>query len=328
MLDYGLPDSDSTPVGSILIVRLGAMGDIIHTLPAVLSLRLSFPNARISWVVEAKWMPLLAGSGLVDRIVCFHRHEPRTWPDTRRELRLESYDVAIDFQGLMKSAFIGWLARPATLYGYATTREKPAALFYSRRVVTGSVHVVDQALDLAREAGATSVTQTFTLPEGQAEGKLPDTPFALAAPLAGWTSKQWPLEYYERLARLLTIRLGLPLVLNGAPGTVPPVKGTLAHESGIAGLIDATRRAAVVIGVDSGPLHLAAALGRPGVAIFGPTDPRRNGPYGGTVDVFRTSRASTTYRRGRQIDASMRAITPEQIMPALAARVPQAGCRA
>ena len=97
--------------------------------------------------------------------------------------------------------------------------------------------------------------------------------------------------------------------------------GTLTHESGIPGLIDATRRAALVIGVDSGPLHLAAALNKSGAAVFGPTDPVRNGPYGGDFEVFRVSGARTTHRRGTSIDPSMRAITPEQVFAALATRV-------
>lgn len=117
----------------------------------------------------------------------------------------------------------------------------------------------------------------------------------------------------------------MPLVLNGAPGTVPKVDGTLRHESGIQGLIDATRRAALVIGVDSGPLHLAAALNKSGAAIFGPTDPVRNGPYGGDFEVFRIPGVQTTHRRGGAIDRSMRAITPEDVFAALVARV---GCHA
>jgi heptosyltransferase-1 len=120
---------------------------------------------------------------------------------------------------------------------------------------------------------------------------------------------------------MLRERFGMPLVLNGAPGTVPAVAGTLAHESGIPGLIDATRRAALVIGIDSGPLHLAAALNKSGAAIFGPTDPVRNGPYGGDFQVFRMPGAPTTHRRGALISSSMRAITPEEVFTALAARV-------
>src|SRR5580658_4495762 len=302
------------------------MGDIIHALPGAASLKHSFPAARITWVVEPQWVPLLEGNGFVDRIVVFRRDAPGTWGRTKDDLRREHYDLAVDFQGLVKSALIAHLARPERIAGFGSSvvRERLAGLFYSTRVQSSAVHVVDQALDLAAGAGASNLVRVFPLPAGAPEGGVPglsDTPYALASPLAGWASKQWPLEYYGRLAVMLREKLGMPLVLNGAPGTVPAVPGTLAHESGIAGLIDATRRAALIVGVDSGPLHLAAALNKSGVAIFGPTDPLRNGPYGGDFEVFRMPGAPTTHRRGTTIAGSMRAITPEQVFAALAARV-------
>ena len=310
-------------VKSILIVRLGAMGDIIHALPGAASLKHSFPDALVTWVVEPKWVPLLESNGFVDRLVIFRRDDPLSWRRTKDELRACHYDLAVDFQGLTKSALIAHLARPERIAGFGSrvVRERPAGLFYSARVQSSAVHVVDQALDLAAGAGATNLVRVFPLPAGKPEGRLPAEPFALASPLAGWASKQWPLEYYARLAVMLREKLGMPLVFNGAPGTVPEIAGTLVHESGIPGLIDATRRAALVIGVDSGPMHLAAALNESGVAIFGPTDPDRNGPYGGDFQVFRMAGAHTTHRRGTAIDASMRAITPEQVFTALAARV-------
>jgi heptosyltransferase I len=302
------------------------MGDIIHALPGAASLKHSFPEARITWVVEPQWVPLLQGNGFVDRLVLFRRDNPASWRRTKDELRAEHYDLAVDFQGLTKSALIAHLARPERIAGFGSrvVRERPAGLFYSTRVQSEAVHVVDQALDLAAGAGASNLVRVFPLPPGAPEGRLPglpETPFALASPLAGWAAKQWPLEYYERLAVMLREKLGLPLVLNGAPGTVPAVAGTLAHESGVPGLIDATRRAALVIGVDSGPLHLAAALNKSGVAIFGPTDPARNGPYGGDFEVFRMPGAPTTHRRATMIHPSMRAIAPEQVFAALAARM-------
>ena len=329
MIDYGLPRD----VNKILVVRLGAMGDIIHALPAVLSLRRSFPGAQITWVVESKWAPLLAGNvaegpRLVDHIIHFHRHQPGTWNQTRRELRARRYDLAVDFQGLIKSALVAYFAAPERLVGFSPgiVRERPASWFYSTRVDTKSIHVVDQALDLAASAGARNPQCAFPLPAGVPEGDaLPSGPFALACPLAGWTSKQWPLEYYESLAQMLQARFAMPLVLNGAPGSLPNVTWAIRHETGISGLIHATRRAALVVGVDSGPLHLAAALNKPGAAIFGPTDPARNGPRGGDFQVFRAPGASTTHRRGTLIDASMKAISPEQVFAALAARI---GCHA
>ena len=310
-------------VKSILIVRLGAMGDIIHALPGAASLKHSFPDALVTWVVEPKWVPLIERNGFVDRLVIFRRDDPLSWRHTKDELRACHYDLAVDFQGLTKSALIAHLARPERIAGFGSrvVRERPAGLFYSTRVPSTAVHVVDQALDLAAGAGATNLVRVFPLPAGMPEGRLPDGPFALASPLAGWASKQWPLEHYARLAAMLREKLGMPLVFNGAPGKVPGIAGALIHESGIPGLIDATRRAALVIGVDSGPMHLAAALNKSGVAIFGPTDPDRNGPYGGDFQVFRIAGAHTTHRRGTTIDASMRAITPEQVFTALATRV-------
>lgn len=302
------------------------MGDIIHALPGAASLKHSFPGAHVTWVVEPQWVPLIEGNGFVDRIVVFRRDNPLSWQRTKDELRDRHYDLAVDFQGLTKSALIAHLARPERIAGFDSrvVRERPAGLFYSTRVGSNAVHVVDQALDLAAGAGAMNLVRIFPLPPGIPEGRLPDGPFALASPLAGWGSKQWPLEYYERLGGMLRERLGIPLVLNGAPGTVPRVAGTLVHESGILGLIDATRRASVVIGVDSGPLHLAAALNKAGIAIFGPTDPIRNGPYGGDFQVFRMPGVRRTHRRATVIDASMRAITPEQVFDALASRVSSA----
>jgi heptosyltransferase-1 len=324
LVDYGLPRD----VHNILIVRLGAMGDIIHALPAAAALRQSFPNSHITWVVDAKWTSLLDGNGLQDEIVPFYRHTPRTWIETRRVLRSRQYDLAVDFQGLIKSALVAHFARPERIAGYGprVARERPASWFYSTRVDTKAVHVVDQAMDLAVAAGAQRASAyAFPLPPGESEGVLPEAPFVLACPVAGWTSKQWPLEYYAALAQSIRAKLGMPLVINGAPGSLPSIEGTVRHESGIAGLIDATRRAALVIGVDSGPLHLAAALGKSGVAIFGPTDPARNGPRGGNFQVFRAEGITTTHRRGDTISESMRTITPERVLAALASRV---GCHA
>jgi len=137
----------------------------------------------------------------------------------------------------------------------------------------------------------------------------------LASPLAGWGAKQWPLEYYAKLADRLRRECGMPLVLD-APDSLP-VEGAWTHVSTLAGLIYATRRATAVVGLDSGPLHLAAALGKPGVGIYGPTDPARHGPYGGTISVLRSPGAMTTYRRVAEPDPSMRQITPDQVFEAL-----------
>jgi heptosyltransferase-1 len=152
---------------------------------------------------------------------------------------------------------------------------------------------------------------------------LPAGPFVLASPFAGWASKQWPIASYEALAERLR-QQGLALVANVPPDRERELE-TLAHlqvhVSGIAGLIDATRRAIAIVGVDSGPLHLAAALGKPGVALFGPTDPAQTGPFKSCMTVLRAHRAETTYKRHGEIHASMMDLSVDQVADALGASI-------
>jgi len=271
----------------VLAVRMSAMGDVIHCLPAVAALA-ARPGVSVTWLVKERWAPLLRGNPAVAEILT-------SYPSRR-------FDTAYDFQGLMKSAVLARIGS-GQVVGFEDPREWPAQWLYSRRVSRQGQHVVDHNLGLVGASGP----PRFWLPQGQPEGELPEQPFVLASPLAGWKSKQWPMEHYHRLAVLLPV----PLVLNGPPGSGFP------HQSSMVGLIDATRRAAAVVGVDSGPLHLAAALEKPGVAIFGPTSPERNGPYGGSIRVLRAPGTPTSYKRRDEIDESMRAITPEQVAAAL-----------
>jgi heptosyltransferase-1 len=316
----------------ILVVRLGAMGDVIHALPGVASLKHSFPGARITWVVEPRWAPLLEANPFVDRVTPLRRGTARGILESWREIRSQRYDFAVDFQGLIKSAVTAACARPARIFGFHRTqvRERAAALFYSDEVSSASAHVVDRNLDLAAAAGATAALRVFPLPPGAPEGDLPLGDFVLASPLAGWRGKQWPLAYYAALAVRVRADLGMALVLDGPPSAaaeLAQVAGAEAHSSGLPGLIHATRRAAAVVGVDSGPMHLAAALGRPGVAIFGPTDPARNGPYAGRMRVLRSPSAVTTYKRSEEIDSSMREISPDQVFESLRAALAAAAER-
>jgi lipopolysaccharide heptosyltransferase I len=298
----------------ILVVRLGAMGDIIHALPAVASLE-RIPDSHITWIVDPKWAPLLAGNSSVDRVISFDRKSLSSIRSAWRALRTERIETAVDLQGLVKSALVARASGAGRIMGFSKPREALASMFYTHKVDPAPVHVVDRNLALALAAGAPEAVTEFSIPDGRPEGDLPNDPFVLACPLAGWRSKQWPIEYYSEL-----VLKGVPLVVNGPPqarAELEQVKGARLHLSGLDGLIDATRRASAVIGVDSGPLHIAAALGKPGVAIYGPTDPARNGPYGGTLTVLRDSSAVTSYKRGNEISAAMRAITPDQVLKVL-----------
>src|SRR5580704_14459983 len=313
---------EANPAVRILVVRLGAMGDIIHALPAVASLKHSLPGSHITWAIAPKWAPLLDGNVFVDRRILLERGSLAALWRSRRELQRQPFDFAVDFQGLIQSALIASVARPERIFGFGRSqvRERPAALFYSHCAASTSKHVVERNIDLARAAGAASILRTFPLPPGEPEQPLPSGDFVLACPLAGWASKQWPLESYAELARRLARVLGIPLVVNGPPESaevLARVGGACSHTSGLPGLIDATRRAVAIVGVDSGPLHLAAALGKPGIAIFGPTDPARNGPYGGSLQVLRSPRAVTSYKRLDAIDRSMRDVTVDEVFASL-----------
>jgi heptosyltransferase I len=306
---------------AILVIRLSAMGDIIHALPAVASLKKSFPGKRLAWLVAPKWMPLLEGNPYLDDLIPFRRHGLRGLKASWTGLRALKPGFAIDFQGLIQSALAGRAAQPNIFYGFdsSVAREPFASIFYTHRIAARGPHRVERNLQLAEAAGACELTDEAWLPSGRDEGTLPLTPFVLASPFAGWPSKQWPIQNYEPLAERLN-REGLELVAN-----VPEYRATelfalrhvRVHTSSVAGLIAATRRSTAVIGLDSGPLHLAAALRKPGVALFGPTDPMRTGPYGGSMIVLRAEDTKTTYARHDEIHPSMKAIAVEQVADAL-----------
>ena len=323
----------------ILVVRLGAMGDVIHALPAVARLKFSFPDAHIAWAVESHWTPLLDENPYVDEVVPFAlaawRKDPMTrltWKSLRsfrRRLRQAKFDLAIDFQGLLKSAVVTHFSRADRVFGFEKemVRERIAASFYSDSTASNAEHVVDKNLDLATAAGAVNGPVTFPLPPGKPGPALPAGDFVLAAPVAGWASKQWPAEYYAELAERLWGDRRMPLLLDCAPQdrhyvericARSPSGSCIVHVSSLEEVIAATRRARAVVGVDSGPLHLAAALDVPGVAIYGQTDPARNGPYGDSFTVLRSRGVEKSYQRGEEIHASMWEIRPEQVWDALA----------
>ncbi len=305
----------------ILVIRLGAMGDIIHALPAAASLKASFPKEKLSWLVAPRWMPLLKGNPAIDEIIAFERSGLAALKMTWRRLRQERFDLAFDFQGLLQSALAGRAARPRAFYGFSRSvaREAHAAWFYDRAVDLTGPHRVERNLQLIADAKAAKRTTEAWIPPGHPEGDLPAGPFILASPFAGWAGKEWPLSSYELLGQKLR-QQGLRLVVSVSAQKAPALQSFQhmdVYLSTLNGLIDATRRATAIVGVDSGPLHLAAALGRPGVALFGPTDPACTGPFGGSLTVLRAPNARTTYKRHREIHASMKEIPVEQVLTTL-----------
>lgn len=309
----------------ILVVRVGAMGDVLHALPAVAGLREARPDWKVDWVVDPRWDSLLMdaeGRGpIVHRI---HPAETRLWSkapvslttlrsiaELRRALRKERYDLVVDMQGTLRSAVIGRMARGKDFAGFSDPREGLAAGFYSRKLERRGKHVVDQGAALLGEAcGFALRPEPVILPHATAadlwaEELVGGRSICLLAPGAGWDAKRWPAEKFGLLANELR-KMGMDVIINSSHKDDPLAAAVVRASGGsarvevcdVAGLVALVRRSTVVVGGDSGPMHLAAALGVPVVALFGPTDPERNGPWGpGKQMVLRDPASVTSYKR-------------------------------
>ena len=329
----------------ILIVRVGAMGDVLHALPAVAALRVARPEWAIDWVVDPRWAPLLVnGEGQGSAVRRVHLAETKKWSkapaspatlrsvfELRRALRGESYDLAVDMQGTLRSAVIGRMSGSAQLVGYNHPREAMAAKFYKTKLERKGAHVIEQGAALLREAcGVELVPGHVELPhEGWADEwaaeDVGDRRTCLLAASAGWPAKCWAAEKFGKLAVELKA-LGMDVVVN-APRKDDALAAAVVAASGgaarvvvcnVTGLIALMRRMTLLVGGDSGPTHLAAALGVPLVALFGPTDPERNGPRGpGAKVVLRDAASVTSYKRANSEDAGLARISVDAVMDAV-----------
>jgi heptosyltransferase I len=336
----------------ILIVRLGAMGDVIHTLPAAQALRDAYPRAMIGWLIEERWAELLCAPGtarrglrspqrpLVDWVLSLNLRDWRsslfTAPTLHliakiwNDLRSTEYEAAFDLQGAIRSALLARWSAANVVYGGSEPRESPASLFYSRLVTTRGRHVIEQNLSLvtAVTGKALNVPQPVFPRDSVAEDavqqkltQLGTDEYAILNPGAGWGAKRWPAERYGQVARKLASD-GLCPVINSGPGEERLTEEVVAASAGLAKpmklsiseLIALTRRAKLFVGGDTGPMHLAAALRIPVVAIFGPTNPLRNGPYGTPSVVLRNPASRTTHARRPQPDDAMLEISADAVV--------------
>jgi len=356
-------DIPAGKIRRVLIVRLSAMGDVLHTLPAVHALREALPEAFIGWLVEERWAELLCAPGtarrgprssarpLVDEV---HTVNLKQWGKSPfsistaqriamvwNDVRGANYDVAVDLQGAMRSAVLARYSGAHAVYGAADPRESPASLWYTRKAVVRGRHVIEQNLSVAE-----SVLQSMGVPpprraivadsrcilprDSQADCRIEQRlaesgirELTILNPGAGWGAKRWPAERYGEVARKLAAQ-GLRSILNYGPGEEELVRaaetasgGTaLAMSCTITELIALTRRARMFIGGDTGPLHLAAALQVPVVAIYGPTDPARNGPYGTHGIVLRSASSLTDHARHSAPDDGLLEIESEAVVAA------------
>jgi heptosyltransferase-1 len=332
-----------------LVVRLGSLGDIVHTFPAVAGLRETFSNAEIVWLMHPRWKPLVESSKLATEI---WETETRSYPSVREiigRIRKTHFTTAIDYQGLWKSAALPFFGGVSRRIGFSsqTIREFGVPLLYTDRVRSAQIHIADQNGELSQRAGArngaapvalavSSIQEAFVL---QLLRGFAIERYVVLSPAGGWRSKCWPVDRYGALCQKIRAILGLRCVLNYGPGEddlIPTLKAAsgkadpIAYNGSLDQLMALLRNAICIVGGDTGPLHLAVALGTPAVAVFGPTDPARNGPYrlenrsgnASPIDiVLRSANAVTTYKRGGEAAPSILEIDVDTVFEAVRRQV-------
>jgi lipopolysaccharide heptosyltransferase I len=323
-------------LNAILIVRLGSLGDIVHAIPAAAAIRRAHPVARIDWLVDVRHNDLLQLVRPVDNRIPVNTSAGTSILRTVRLLRRGRYDVAIDLQGLLKSAVLARLSGAARVIGFPAPllRERGARLFYTETAGDAAPHIIEKNLSILRAIGVRVPDVEFPLeyPDSQiasvVRAKLgigPAEPFAIINPGAAWPNKRWPPVYFAEVARALVKKHNLRSIVLWGPGeerlaqtVVTAADGTAAVSPAttITDLVSLARAAAIMISGDTGPMHLAGAVGTPLVGIFGPTDAERNGPW--TEDDLTVSRfrsCACHYQRQCRLAAwCLLDISPREVM--------------
>jgi heptosyltransferase-1 len=280
----------------LLFVRLGSLGDIIHTVPAVPAVRGAFPQAAIHWLVDTRQLEVLELVEGVDRIHAL-RPDASGWISTIPALRREQFDAALDFQGLIKSAILARLAGAKRTVGFAKAglREPLAGSFYTETVAAGEGgHVIAKNLALLKTLGihhpAAPTFRFATRPSAALQSVRAETGgrFAIINPGAAWPNKRWPAGRFGALAAEISRVHALRSLVTWGPGERELADAVVAASAGsaivapptsVADLFALCGAASLMVSADTGPLHIGGACGTPLVGIFGPTDPRRNGPW-------------------------------------------------
>jgi lipopolysaccharide heptosyltransferase I len=324
-----------------LIVRLGSLGDIVHTFPAVAALRESFPSATIVWITHPRWRDLVDAAGLASEIWDVETRSFASVCEALGKTRRGHFSTAIDYQGLWKSAALPFLARVPRRIGFSSSavREAGVPLLYTDRVDVRATHVADKNGELSLTAGAVKPVSRFTLAiPREASANVANLlrkegiqKYVVLSPGGGWVSKCWPPERFGELARRLFSEVGMRSVINYGPGEeglanrVVDEAGpsaAVSYSGSFAELMAILRGADCVVAGDTGPLHLADALGARVVAIFGPTEPQRNGPYLGRREtgraiVLRAENVTSTYKREDAPHPSLLQVSVDDVFRAI-----------
>lgn len=304
---------------NILVVKLSAIGDVIHALPVSYAIKESFPDVHLTWVVEPPAYDLLTMDSCVDEIITFHKKEFKSiggfltnYGPLKRQIQRRSYDAVLDLQGLFKSAAIARLAKAPVKLGMCNMRELSDRI--SRPVIGPHAqgHIVERYLDVARALGCRvdQVVFPLTVPEREADltrrifsqaGGNMGNPYVVFAIGANWPNKRWPIEYFAELSDWLYAQRLIPVIVGGgavdeqraaelcAAAEIPPIN--LVGRTNFKQLTCVLQHAHLTIGGDTGPVHLSAGVGTKTIMVMGPTDANRNGPYGQLENAIEVERS-------------------------------------
>jgi lipopolysaccharide heptosyltransferase I len=346
------PDASfPTDFTRILLVKPSSIGDVVHALPVWHALRQRWPQARLSWLVSPACANII--DGLPDlELILFERQKLGQWwkrPAAlkellafQRSLRERSFDLVLDLQGLFRSGWFSRCTRSPVRVGFANAREL-APLFYTHRIPIYSMdeHAVLRNLRIAEAIGCEVTRPQFPLPITDEDRSVAtsltgrDGAFALLCPGANWESKRWPPQKFAELVPELARRFGLRTLLAGGPGDVPLAEAILAAapdarsicgQTTLRQLAAVMEQASLVVTNDSGPMHIAAALKRPLVAVFGPTNPARTGPFRMEASVVAARvNCSPCYKKTCADCSCMTRVSPDEVLAAAEAQLRIAG---
>ena len=324
----------------LLAVRLSSLGDLVHTIPVVPALRAAYPDAQVDWLVDERWAPLMKLVRGIDEVISL-RPSVSGYLECMGRVRRGKYSCVVDFQGIYRSAIPGWASGAKRRIGRdrSCARERGAARFYNERVIPSGRHVAEMSMSLAVQAGAQAPAEMqfpIEVPKEEAariREKLrgDGAEYIVLSPGGGWRSKCWPAERFGAVCVEVWRRHGIRSVINIAPGEEELGEAVVSQAlparpmvycAALPELVALMAEALVTVGGDTGPLHLAAALGTRVVALFGPTSAARNGPLPGGVVIQNQSAEPRNYHRGdyargRAYSSEMLSISVDQVLTAV-----------
>lgn len=328
----------------ILVIKPSSLGDVIHSLPFLKAVKDTFKDVQVDWVISKNLQEVLEGNPLINRLIVIDKDSwKKIWKALKtvadmkeliKTLRDDEYDMVVDLQGLLRSGIITFFARSPVKAGFDNAREG-SRIFYNKKVsIADAVHAVDRYLEAAKAIGAGIGKAEFPISvDNDAKENIRKvlgniTQYAVAVPSARWQTKRWPPEKFGSLIS----RLSVPCVITGSSADTQIAERvisssggngfSLCGRTGLKELTALIAGARAVVSNDSGPMHIAAALGIPVIALFGPTDPEKTGPYGWhTNENLRVIRApvscSPCFRKKCKEDPCMNKIGVEEVYEAV-----------